>query len=184
VDLRPLEAASCFRASGVAEVSVQRNMEPALRIESVWSYPRPPIVVSDHREVVVVHRGVTVASTTRAVRVLETSHPPTFYVPMADVAASVLRPNRETSFCEFKGRASYWDVVIGDSTSPSAAWSYPQPHPGYEDLADRVAFYPGRLDVCTVGGEVAVPQDGGFYGGWITPEVVGPFKGSAGTAGW
>ena len=153
-------------------------------MESVWSYPRPPIVVSDDREVVIEHGGVVIVRTTEAVRVLETSHPPTFYVPADAVAGGVLIRSRVRTHCEFKGTASYWDLVAGTTRSPNAAWGYAEPMPGYEALRGMVAFYPGRVDSCTVGGEWVRAQEGGFYGGWITSEIEGPFKGAPGTSGW
>jgi uncharacterized protein (DUF427 family) len=140
--------------------------------------------VPDDRTVRIEHEGVVVALTTRALRVLETSHPPTFYIPMDDVAMDLLRPSASRSLCEFKGVAHYWDLVIDDAVSSDAAWWYPSPATGYTSLADAVAFYPGRVDVCTVDGEDVVPQAGGFYGGWITSEIEGPFKGGHGTSSW
>jgi uncharacterized protein (DUF427 family) len=152
--------------------------------ESVWEYPRPPIVVPDDREVVVEHGGVVIVRTTEAVRVLETSHPPTFYVPADAVAGAVLIPSRVRTHCEFKGVASYWDLTVGTTRSPNAAWGYAEPRAGYEALGGMVAFYPDRVESCTVGGESVRAQDGGFYGGWITSEIEGPFKGAPGTSGW
>ncbi len=130
------------------------------------------------------HDGVVIVRTKRAVRVLETSHPPTFYVPADAVASTVLVPSRFRSRCEFKGEASYWDLIVGGATSPNAAWGYATPMAGYEALRGMVAFYPGRVDSCTVGGESVSAQEGDFYGGWITPEIEGPFKGAPGTWGW
>ncbi len=152
--------------------------------ESVWSYPRPPIVVPDDRSVRVEHGGVVVARTSRSLRVLETSHPPTFYVPIDDVDMDLLAPSASRSLCEFKGVAHYWDLVVDDVVSSDAAWSYPQPASAYASLADTVAFYPARVDRCTVDGEDVVPQAGGFYGGWITSDIEGPFKGGHGTSSW
>lgn len=152
--------------------------------ESVWDYPRPPRVEADDREVVVEHTGTIVARSTHAIRVLETSHPPTFYLPVGDVSPGVLRPSGRRTFCEFKGSASYFDVVIDGRRLPGAAWTYPDPAPAYARLADHIAFYPGRFDRCTVGGEEVLAQEGDFYGGWITSEIVGPFKGGPGTTGW
>jgi uncharacterized protein (DUF427 family) len=125
--------------------------------------------------------GRVVADTTDAVRVLETSHPPVYYLPMAGMD---LRPAPGSSMCEFKGLARYFDVVSGDVVAPRAAWNYPNPEPGYEVLRDRVAVYPSMMDSCEVGGELVQAQEGDFYGGWITSTVVGPFKGGAGTLGW
>ena len=152
--------------------------------ESVWDYPRPPSINPDEREVRVVHRGVTIAASSETVRVLETSHPPVFYFPPSDVATEHLSPGRGRSICEWKGRAQYWDLTVGDETVRNVAWSYPSPLPNYAELAGWLAFYPGRVDACTVDGEVVTPQEGGFYGGWITQEIEGPFKGGQGTAGW
>ena len=148
--------------------------------ESVWDYPRPPRVEPVPETVQVVLGGRVLAETRRALRTLETSHPPVYYVPMADVVAGRLTPGRGTTFCEYKGRAVYWDAEGVEAVG----WSYPEPSPGYEQLADHVAFYPGRVDQATVGGEVVTPQEGGFYGGWITARVVGPFKGAPGTTWW
>ena len=154
---------------------------------SVWDFPRPPSLVHDSREVVIRWGDVLVAATTRAVLVLETAHPPSFYIPWADVNRALLQPSPSNSFCEWKGPASYWSLVNGTQSLPGAAWSYPKPLKdgisGAEALADCVAFYPTSLN-CTVNGETVTPQPGGFYGGWITPELVGPFKGEAGTQGW
>lgn len=132
----------------------------------------------------VVLGGVEVCRTSRAWRVLETSHPPSWYLPRADWLAGSLQPAGGTSFCEWKGLADYLDVVGGAVIAPQAAWSYPEPTPGFAALAGAVAVYPAAMDVCTVDGEVVRPQEGGFYGGWVTDEVVGPFKGAPGTRGW
>ncbi len=153
-------------------------------MESVWDYPRPPRVEPTSEHVVVRHAGVVVADTTAGLRVLETSHPPTYYLPRDAFAADVLRPARGTSWCEWKGRAAYLDLVVGDEVLAAVAWTYPTPAEGFERLVDHVALYPGRVDRCTVDGEVVEPQPGGFYGGWITSRVTGPFKGGPGTTGW
>jgi len=158
-------------------------VEPGPDQESVWDYPRPPAVVPDSREVVVRWGDLEVARTRRALRVLETSHPPSFYLPWDDVAKSLLQPAPGTSFCEWKGPARYWTLVDGDRRLAGVAWSYPQPLHGAEALAACVAFYAGALD-CRVEDAAVRPQPGGFYGGWITPELVGPFKGEPGSQGW
>jgi len=150
----------------------------------VWEYPRPPTVKNDGRRVQVWFAGEKIASSSRAVRVLETSHPPGFYIPRADVVAGCLEPSGRRSFCEFKGQAVYFHVRVGDRVAENAAWTYPDPTPGFEAIAGHLSFYPGRMERCLVGGEVVVPQPGGFYGGWITSDVVGPFKGDPGTEGW
>lgn len=151
--------------------------------ESVWDYPRPPRVEASHEHVLVQLGSVVVASTSDAVRVLETSHPPTYYLPLSAFAPGVLVPAEGSSVCEFKGVASYVSVHAGDRVLPRVGWRYPTPLPGFEVLADRVALYATEL-TCTVDGERVQPQPGGFYGGWITSRVVGPFKGTPGTRGW
>ncbi|MEU6315054.1 DUF427 domain-containing protein [Streptomyces sp. NPDC047014] len=154
--------------------------------ESVWDYPRPPRVEPDTRHVVVRHAGVTVADSHRCLRVLETSHPPVFYIPRADVRAGLLHASGHGSFCEFKGAATYWTLVPepGHPPVPDAAWSYEDPAPDYAALAGHLAFHADRVDACTVDGEPVRPQPGGFYGGWITAEITGPFKGGPGSQGW
>ena len=128
--------------------------------------------------------GTRIVDTRDVVRVLETSHPPVYYVPIADFVEGALVPATGSSFCEWKGAARYFDVHGGDLEVSRAAWNYPHPSPGFEILADRVAIYAGDMDACTVGGERVVPQPGGFYGGWVTASVVGPFKGVPGSNGW
>ena len=150
---------------------------------SVWDFPRPPQLAKDSREVVIRWGHLTVAHTGRAVLVLETAHPPSFYIPWSDVDQTLLKRGSGGSFCEWKGPATYWSVTTGERSLPNAAWSYPKPFAGAEAIADCVAFYPADLE-CTVNGEKVAPQPGGFYGGWITPELVGPFKGEPGTQGW
>ena len=155
---------------------------------SVWDFPRPPRLVVDTREVVIRWGDDEVARTRRAVLVLETSHPPSFYLPWDDVARHLLKPAGGGSFCEWKGPAHYWSLVRetlqgGQQQLPKVAWSYPQPMAGGELLANCVALYPTHLD-CRVDGATVRAQPGGFYGGWITPELVGPFKGEPGTNGW
>ena len=152
--------------------------------ESVWDYPRPPRVEASGRRVRVVFAGRAVADSTRALRVLETSHPPVYYVPFEDIADGALVPARKRTWCEFKGEASYFDVVAGGRVAADAAWHYPHPASGYEALTGHVAFYPGRMDACFVDDEQVRPQKGDFYGGWITAEIDGPFKGGPGTRGW
>jgi uncharacterized protein (DUF427 family) len=127
---------------------------------------------------------VTVADTTRAFRILETSHPPGYYIPPGDVLSEYLRPSRRHTYCEFKGQASYYDLVVGERVVRDAAWYYPDPAPGYEVIRDHLAFYPGRVDACFVDDEQVAAQEGDFYGGWLTADIVGPFKGGPGTAGW
>ena len=152
--------------------------------ESVWDYPRPPRVEPSTERVVITHAGTVVADTTASLRVLETSHPPTYYLPFASFADGLLRPVERQTWCEWKGAASYFDLAVGDEVLARVAWTYPTPSAGYEQLVDHVALYPGRLERCTVDGEVVRAQPGDFYGGWITSRVTGPFKGDPGTAHW
>ena len=152
--------------------------------ESVWSYPRPPRIEASRRRVRVVFDGLTVADTSRALRVLETSHPPVYYVPPQDVLQDRLRPSPRHSVCEFKGTADYFTLASSGRVSENAAWSYPQPAPGYESLAGYLAFYPGRVDACYLEDELVVAQPGDFYGGWVTRDITGSFKGGPGTGGW
>jgi uncharacterized protein (DUF427 family) len=150
---------------------------------SVWDFPRPPVLAPDSREVVIRWGDLEVARTRRAIRLLETSHPPSFYLPWDDVAHHLLQAAPGSSFCEWKGPASYWSLVDGERCLPKVAWGYRQPLAGAEALAHCVAFYATDL-MCTVDSAPVLPQPGGFYGGWITPELVGPFKGGPGSSGW
>ncbi len=153
-------------------------------VESVWDYPRPPRVERVAERIRVVVDGVTVADSVHAYRVLETSHPPVYYVPLADVRMDLLVPGRGHTVCEWKGQADYHTLVLGNRRIEDVAWSYPQPLPGFEAIKDHLAFYPGRVDEAWVGDERATAQAGGFYGGWITSRVRGPFKGDPDTLGW
>ena len=152
--------------------------------ESVWNYPRPPRVEPTSERVVIRFGGEVVAETTSAVRVLETSHPPAYYLPRTAFVEGALQPSAGLSYCEFKGEAHYLSVAAGGDLIEAAAWFYPQPQTGYELLRDYVSVYPGRMDACLVDGELVEAQAGGFYGGWITSKIVGPFKGDPGTEGW
>ena len=152
--------------------------------ERVGDYPRPPRLEPVSRRVRVVFAGETVADTQAALRVLETFHPPTYYLPMADFRAGVLQPAAGSSYCEWKGHARYWSIVAGGRTAGRAAWSYPDPSPDFLQLRDHVAIYAAAMDACFVGEQRARPQPGGFYGGWITDELIGPFKGGPGTEFW
>lgn len=163
------------------------NMEPQKtnqNQESVWDYPRPPRVELTGKRIRVVFNGILVADSTRAMRVLETSHPPSYYIPQDDIQRQYFTPTRQRTFCEFKGAASYWTLKVGERSSANCAWSYASPSPGYEAIKDCLAFYPQRVDECYVDDEKVIPQEGDFYGGWITSNIVGPFKGGAGTLGW
>ena len=152
--------------------------------ESVWDYPRPPRVEPTPRHVRVEFDGVAVADTRHALRVLETSHPPVYYIPPRDVKLQHLVAEERRTVCEYKGVASYYTLKMGDRVSKNAAWSYHHPAPGYEALTDHVAFYPSLVDACYVDGERVRAQEGDFYGGWITSDIAGPFKGAPGTESW
>ena len=161
-------------------------IEPAENQESVWDYPRPPAVVPDTRLVEVRARsadgsqGTLIATTNAAIRVLETSHPPSFYLPPSSIADGSLVAVPGSSHCEWKGQAEY--LALGPAQSP-VGWRYPSPYAEFAERAGYVSFYPELVD-CFVDGEHVRPQAGGFYGGWITDDVVGPFKGEPGTSGW
>ncbi|MDD7941103.1 DUF427 domain-containing protein [Actinomycetospora lutea] len=161
-----------------------RRVEPGPGQESVWDYPRPPRAEAVRRRAVVTHAGTVVADSDDLVRVLETSHPPTWYLPRTAFADGVLRPAQRRTVCEWKGTARYVDIVVpGAAPLTEVGWWYPQ-DAVYPALADRVALYPAPFDEITLDGERVEPQPGGFYGGWITADVVGPFKGGRGTWGW
>jgi uncharacterized protein (DUF427 family) len=160
------------------------RIEPQPGQESVWDYPRPPRLERTDRHIEIIFNGVVIAGTRAAWRVLETSHPPVYYLPPADLKQEHLEESPRSSFCEWKGRARYVDVRVGDRLAHSAGWYYPDPTGAFEAIRDHVAFYAGAMDRCLVNGEVVRPQPGGFYGGWITPDIVGPFKGEPGTESW
>lgn len=164
------------------ENAVSDDVTPA--VESVWDYPRPPAVRTVREHVEVWFGGEPIAACDEAVQVLETSHPPTYYLPQSAFTQGALVPVRGTTFCEFKGVASYFDVVAGSRRAERAAWHYPDARGRYAVLLGHVALMPGLMDRCTVDDEEVVPQEGGFYGGWITSRVTGPFKGTPGTLGW
>ena len=169
----------------LAYMARPRRIEPGPGQESVWDYPRPPRVEPSSELVEVIHAGHLVARTTRAVRVLETSQAPGYYLPAEDVDASVLTLSPTRTHCEWKGVATYWTLAVpGAAPVTDAAWSYPDPTPAFAAIADHLAFYPQLVDECRVDGEVVAANEGGFYGGWVTSRVVGPFKGGAGSWGW
>lgn len=155
-----------------------------LETESVWDYPRPPRLESTEKQICVEFGGVVIADSSSALRVLETSHPPVYYIPPADVAMQYLFPGSGDSCCEWKGRAGYHHVVVGEVRADNAAWSYTDPTPAFRSIRDFIAFYPAPMDGCYVNGERVVSQASDFYGGWITSDLVGPFKGAPGTRGW
>jgi uncharacterized protein (DUF427 family) len=178
-----LRQGSYLHSDRVEHMRRPTPLPPGPDQESVWDYPRPPLLEAFSRRVVVRFNGTEVASTTAAYRVLETSHPPTFYLPPQDVDTTLLRPAPGSSVCEWKGAARYWSIVVDGAVAESAAWSYPEPTHDFRTIAGYFSFYPALLE-CFVEGVRVMPQPGGFYGGWITPNIVGPFKGDPGTWGW
>lgn len=152
--------------------------------ESVWDYPRPAICEATQRRIQIIHRGVTIVDSDKAWRTLETSHPPTYYIPQADIAMEYLRPNPRRTMCEWKGQAHYWDVEVAGHAIEAVAWSYSNPTPSFAPIRDFLAFYPDPLDECLVDGERITPQPGQFYGGWISQYEAGPFKGIPGSRFW
>jgi uncharacterized protein (DUF427 family) len=164
--------------------SERRPVIPLPGQESVWDYPRPPRIEPSQERIRILLGGELILETTDSLRVLETSHPPAYYLLRSDFHPDALEAAPGSSFCEFKGSARYLDVRGGGRLAEGAAWFYPEPAAAYAALLDRIAVYPGRMDYCEVEGERVRPQAGGFYGGWITSRVVGPFKGEPGTLGW
>ena len=159
-------------------------VEPGLGQESVWDYPRPPRLEPTDKHIQIIFNGVAIADTYHAYRVLETSHPPVYYLPPADIKMEYLKPGVDASWCEWKGPANYYTLTVGDKQVRNVAWYYPKPTPSFAPIKNYVAFYAAPMDACLVNGEVATPQPGHFYGGWITSDIVGPFKGEPGTMGW
>ena len=156
----------------------------ALAHESVWDYPHPPKVKPTTKRIRVQFAGEAVADTQRAIRVLETSHPPVYYIPRADIREDLLLPGSRQTFCEFKGLTSYWTLRVREKLSTDASWSYESPSPGYEAIRGHPAFYVRKVDECFVDGERVHAQPGEFYGGWVTSEIIGPFKGKLGSETW
>jgi uncharacterized protein (DUF427 family) len=152
--------------------------------ESVWSYPRPPRAEPITRHLQIIHRDIIVADANRAVRTLETSHPPTYYLSPDNVNLDLLKPSNRRSFCEWKGDAIYFDVLVAGERLRDVAWAYPDPSQDFAGLKDFIAFYAAPFDGCFVDGERVTPQPGGFYGGWITADLAGPFKGVPGSNFW
>ncbi len=152
--------------------------------ESVWDYPRPPRLEATTRHIQVICNGVAIADSTHAYRVLETSHPPVYYIPPKDIRMEYLKASPRTTFCEWKGHGVYYHVHVADKHLLDVAWYYPNPTPAFATIKDYVAFYPRPMDACYVDGKRVQPQPGKFYGGWITPDIVGPFKGEPGSWGW
>ncbi|GFE71045.1 DUF427 domain-containing protein [Chroococcus sp. FPU101] len=152
--------------------------------ESVWDYPRPPRLEQIPKHLKIWFNGVVIADSRNAYRVLETSHPPVYYIPPDDIHMEYLQPSSQGSYCEWKGMAGYYTIIVGDQQAVNAAWYYPQPTPDFTPIKDYVAFYPSKMEACYVDGEKVTPQPGQFYGGWITSDIIGPFKGESGSWGW
>ncbi len=161
-----------------------QRIEPQPGQESVWDYPRPPRLEAVSAHISIIFAEIKIADTTKAYRVLETSHPPVYYLPPNDISMEYLTPSAGQSFCEWKGVAKYHNLTVNGKTAPKVAWYYPQPTPDFQAIANYIAFYASPMDACYVDGEKVTPQPGGFYGGWITGNIVGPFKGESGTWGW
>jgi uncharacterized protein (DUF427 family) len=184
-----VERSEAYRAEQAKWRNVARGrpseiVTPGPGQESVWNYPRPPRVEPVSARVRVELGGRTIADTTAALRVCETASPPCYYIPPVDILMDHLEPSQRTSFCEWKGVASYWSVRSGDRFAKDSAWSYRDPDDGFESIKDHVAFYPRRMDGCWIGAEQVTPQPGFYYGGWVTANLVGPFKGMPGSEGW
>jgi uncharacterized protein (DUF427 family) len=160
------------------------RVKPGPGQESVWDYPRPPRVEASDKRIRILFGGVQIADSRHALRVLETSHPPVYYIPMSDILPGCLQASSHATWCEWKGIAKYYAVSVAGKSVENAAWSYPQPTPAFEQLRNCIAFYPSKMDACFVEEEQVQTQAGDFYGGWITSHIVGPFKGGPGTAGW
>lgn len=152
--------------------------------ESVWDYPRPPRLEAINQHIEIIFNGELIANTHQAKRILETSHPPNYYLSLDDIKTEYLKPGVQSTYCEWKGQASYYTLQVGDLKAENAAWYYPNISPAYKDLKNYVGFYPGPMDACYVDGEKVQPQPGKFYAGWITRNIAGPFKGGPGSWGW
>jgi len=161
-----------------------KPIKPKKGQESVWDYPRPPKLELTNKSIEVFFNDQCILRTNRAYRVLETSHPPGYYIPFEDIAENVLIPSERTTYCEWKGEGSYYHVKVGNKIAHDAAWYYSNPTPAFEPIREYVAFYAQKMDKCLVDGEEVAPQPGAFYGGWITNDIVGPFKGIEGSWGW
>ena len=166
-------------------MSHPQRIEPQSGQESVWDYPRPPRLERSPKQIKIVFNGVTIADSCNTYRVLETSHPPVYYIPPEDIRTEYLQPsNSHRSFCEWKGFASYYDLKVENKQIANAAWYYAQPTADFVPIKNYVAFYPSKMDCCYVDGEIVQAQAGDFYGGWITKDIIGPFKGGVGSWGW
>lgn len=162
-----------------------KRIEPGPGQESVWDYPRPPRVEPSNKRIRVVYNGVTIADSTNTYRVLETSHPPAYYIPLEDIDVQhIEQVAGKRTFCEFKGAVTYWTVSVDGQKAVGAGWSYEQPTPDFTPIRGYITFYASQMDACYVDEEQVKPQEGDYYGGWITSDIVGPFKGGTGTWGW
>jgi uncharacterized protein (DUF427 family) len=159
-------------------------IDPQPGQESVWDYPRPARLEDTEKYLRIVFNDVTIADTNRAKRVLETSHPPVYYISAEDIQMEYLVETARRTWCEWKGQSTYYDVVVGDRRAPNAAWRYINPTSNFASISTYFSFYASLMDACYVNDELVTPQVGDFYGGWITKDVVGPFKGGAGTSDW
>lgn len=164
---------------------MKKRIKPGPGQESVWDYPRPPRLEPVNKHIKVYWHNHLLGSTNQAYRVLETSHPPVYYLPQEDIQMALMQKNAgQRTFCEWKGSAEYWHIISPEGTSHSAAWSYPSPNQRFAPIKDYLAFYPSKVTACYVNDERVLAQEGDFYGGWITKDIVGPFKGSPRTWGW
>jgi uncharacterized protein (DUF427 family) len=161
-----------------------QRIEPDPGQESVWDYPRPPRLENTSKHIQIIFNNVTIVDTHSAYRVLETSHPPVYYIPPGDIKMEYLHITPQSSFCEWKGRAGYYTLRVNDKEVQNAGWFYPNPTPAFAFIKDHVAFYAHVMDACYINDEKVQPQPGNFYGGWITSDILGPFKGSSGSWGW
>lgn len=161
-----------------------KRIEPQPGQESVWDYPRPPRLESSTKTIQVIFNKIAIAESKNTYRVLETSHPPVYYIPPEDIQMEYCFKTEHQSYCEWKGIANYYTLKVGDRSEVNVGWFYPQPTLNFEPIRNYIAFYPSRMDACFVDGEKVQSQPGDFYGGWITKDIVGPFKGSVGTWGW
>lgn len=161
-----------------------QRLAPEPGQESVWDYPRPPRLEDTHKPIQIIFNEVAIADTQRAKRVLETSHPPVYYLPPDDIQMEYLIKSPRMTYCEWKGQGAYYTIIVGSKRAENVAWYYPEPTPAFAAIKDYIAFYPAPMDACYVDGEKVEPQPGNFYGGWITSDIVGPFKGETGSWGW
>jgi len=161
-----------------------KKIKPKAGQESVWDYPRPPKLELFNGHIRIVFNKIIIIDTHQAYRVLETSHPPTYYLPIDQFKKGIFVPNSGTSFCEFKGMASYYDIELNGKKALNSAWYYTWPNASYGAIKNTVSIYAHLMDACYVNGEKVKAQEGDFYGGWITSNIVGPFKGGSGTWGW